>query len=166
MNRFQKLLAASCLILLVVAGSVVMANAQNQRRLQQARPGAARFGGMFRPGMFVAGLDLTDQQKEQVKAILANHKDDIKAAVQGDVQARKAVREALMGGADEAALKAAYDQASAAGWQTLLLRSKINAEIKPILTPEQQAKLQQRLQNLKKIGVKRLAARTAKRLSL
>jgi len=116
--------------------------------------------------MFLAGLDLTDQQKEQIKTVLSNHKSDIKTVVQDNIKARKDLRQALAQGADQASLKAAYDQVSAAGWNALLLRNNIGAEIKPILTAEQQAKIQKRLENINKIGQLMLANRLKRKLGI
>jgi Spy/CpxP family protein refolding chaperone len=165
MRRYQKALIAGSLIVLAALGSAMAANAQNLRRAQQARLGAAALGGMFTHGAFVAGLNLTNGQKEQVKAILAQHKEEIKAIVQETAQARKNLREALAGGVDQVALKVAYDQVSAAGWQALSLRNQIMTEIKPVLTAEQLAKLQKRLQNIKKAGLQKLAARKINRIA-
>ena len=149
MRRYQKVLAAIGLAILLIVSAVAVANAQNPKRLGQ---GGAAAKGIFNVRMFLRGLNLTDQQKEQVKNILSNHKPDMKAVAQESLQARRGLREALAGGADQAALKAAYDKVSTAGWNALMLRKQIGSEIKQILTPEQLELLQKRQQNLKKLG--------------
>jgi Spy/CpxP family protein refolding chaperone len=164
MKRYTKALWAGSLAVLLIVGAVAVGNGQNLRRLQQERGGAAALRGMFGARMFLAGLDLTDPQKEQVKTIFANHKADIKAVVQDTIQARKGLREALAAGADSVALKTAYDKVSDAGWKALQLLTQIGAEIKPILTAEQQAKLQKRLQNMKKLGMQMIEKRRNKKV--
>jgi Spy/CpxP family protein refolding chaperone len=163
MKRNAKAMWVGSLAVLLIAGAVVLAHGQNPGRLQQ-RPGAgAAMRGMFRARMFLAGLDLTDQQKEQVKTIFANHKDAIRSAVQGSIQARKGLREAIAANSGQDALKAAYDKVSDAGWNALQLRTQIGAEIRQILTPAQQAKLQKRLQNMNRFGLQPRAKRIAKK---
>jgi protein CpxP len=149
MRGYQKALVAISLAALLTVSAVAVANAQNLKQLGQ---GGMATKGTFHVRMFLRGLNLTDQQKEQVKNILSNHKPDMKAVAQESLQARRGLREALAGGADQAALKAAYDKVSTAGWNALILREQIGSEIKQILTPEQQELLKKRQQNLKKLG--------------
>jgi len=161
MRRYQKALAAISLAVLLTVSAVAVANAQNLKRLGQ---GGAAAKGMFNARMFLRGLNLTDQQKEQVKNILSNHKPEMKAVAQESLQARRGLREALAGEADQAALKAAYDKVSTAGWNALMLRNQIGSELRQILTPEQQELLQKRQQNLKKLGQKINQNRRIKKL--
>jgi Spy/CpxP family protein refolding chaperone len=163
MRGHQKALTAISLAALLIGSAVAVANAQNLKRFGQGGAAAAS-KGKFNARMLLRGLNLTDQQKEQAKNILSDHKADIKAVAQESLQARKSLREALAGGADQSALKAAYDKASAAGWNALMLRNQIGSEIKQILTPEQQELLQKRQQNLKKLGQKIIANRRIKKL--
>jgi periplasmic protein CpxP/Spy len=164
MKRYLKVSLAVSLVVLLLVSAVAVANAQNAKRLQQNRRQAAALKGMSRAGLLLGGLDLTDQQKEQVKGILATHKTEIKTAVQENVKARKGLREALASGADQTVLRAAYDQVSGAGWNTLRLRSQIGSEVKQVLTPEQQERLQKRLQNINKLGMQLLQNRRIKKL--
>jgi len=163
MRGYQKALAAISLVAVLIVGVVAVANAQNLKRLGQGGAAAAS-KGKFNARMLLRGLNLTDEQKEQVKNILSNHKPDIKAAAQESLQSRKGLREALAGGADQDALKAAYDKVSSAGWNALMLRNQIGSEIKQILTPEQQERLQKRQENLKKLGQKVIENRRIKKL--
>ncbi len=160
MRKNQKVFWAGLLAVFLLAGAVAVVNAQNVKRPQK---GGAAFALR---GMFLAGLDLTDQQKEQIKTILSNHKSDIRTVAQGNLKARKDLRQAMAEGADQASLKAAYDEVSAAGWNALLLRKNIGAEIRPILTAEQQAKLQKRLENINKIGQLMLEKRLKRKLGI
>jgi periplasmic protein CpxP/Spy len=154
MRRTRKIFWAGSLAVLLALSAVAAAKAQNPKRLQQA----GLVAGIR--GMFLQGLDLTDQQKEQIRTILTNHKSDIQSVAQESLKAQKGLREALAAGADDATLKYAYDKVSAAGWDALLLRKNIGAEIKPVLTPEQLAKLQKRLANMGKFAQKQLAKRS------
>jgi Spy/CpxP family protein refolding chaperone len=163
MKRHANALWVGSLAVLLIAGGIVLAHGQNPRRLQQGPGAGPAMQGMFRARMFLAGLDLTDQQKEQVKTIFADHKDEIKSVVQDTVQARKGLRAAIAANSGQDALKAAYGEVSDAGWNALQLRTKIGAEIKQILTPDQQAKLQKRLQNMNRFGFQLRAKRLAKK---
>jgi periplasmic protein CpxP/Spy len=162
MKRYLKVPLGVSLVAILLVGAVTVASAQNAKRLQQNRGQAAAGMGMFRASLLLGGLDLTDQQKEQVKGILSNHNAEIKTVVQENLKARKGLREALASGIDPAALKGAYDQASSAGWDTLNLRIKIMSEIKSVLTPEQQQRLQKRMQNINKLGTRLLQSRIKK----
>ena len=161
MRRYQKARAAISLAVLLTVSAVAIANAQNPKQLGQ---GGAAAKGIFNVRVFLRGLNLTDPQKEQVKNILANHQADIKTVVQETMQARRGLRAALAGSADQGALKTAYDSVSSAGWHALLLRNQILSEIKQILTPEQLEILQKRQQNLNKLGQEILENRRIKKL--
>ncbi len=140
MKRYA--LAATVLVL-SLAGAAA-ADAQNRRGILQQRAFAS-----LRPGALVAGLNLTEQQREQVRSILAGHKDEMRTLAQEAREAQKAFREALAAGTDPAASKPAYDRAAEARWNMLLLRHRIASEIKQILTPEQQEKLEKRIRRIR-----------------
>lgn len=145
MKRHQKAMVALGAVILLVVSVVAVANAQNARRnLQVQRQGAKQKVMLgFRAGL--GGLDLTQQQKDQVKTILAGHKPDIQTVARQHVQDRLALRNAIAGGATDSALKAAFDQVKEDEWSAVTLRTKMTAEIKLVLTPDQQARLQQRI---------------------
>jgi Spy/CpxP family protein refolding chaperone len=143
-------MVAMVAIIVLVVSIVAVANAQNPRRnllvqKQAAKQQAAKQKVMLRLRGILGGLDLTQQQKDQVKTILAGHKSDIQTVARQSVQDRLALRSAVVGGTTDDALKAAFDKVKEDEWNALTLRSRITAEIKPILTPEQQAHLQQRI---------------------
>jgi Spy/CpxP family protein refolding chaperone len=90
----------------------------------------------------MATLDLTDAQKDKVKAIFASHKDEGMAF---RTQA-KANREALTAAAsaakpDAAAVGAAFLKVRADGEAARAKMKAVRAEIDTVLTPEQRAKL-------------------------
>ncbi len=124
---------------LILAGALAASAA-----LAQAGP-----GGPGRPGKFahairaaMATLDLTDAQKEQVKAIFASHKEDGMAFR----EQAKADREALKVAAsaakpDPATVGAAFLKVRADGEAVKAKMKAVHAEINAVLTPEQRAKL-------------------------
>jgi Spy/CpxP family protein refolding chaperone len=146
MKRHRKAMVAMVAVVLLVVSVVAAANAQNARRNLQIQRQGAKQKVMLRLRAFLGGLDLTQQQKDQVKTILAGHKSDIQAVARQNVQDRLALRNAIVGGAtDDSALKAAFDRVKDDEWNAVTLRTKMTAEIKQILTPDQQARLQQRI---------------------
>jgi Spy/CpxP family protein refolding chaperone len=147
MKRYLKALLALGAAMLLIATVVAVANAQDAKLGQKAAQKRV-LRSLIRPGAALRGLDLTQQQKDQIKAILASNKDAIKAAVTDSVKARLLMNRALASGASDQDLKAAFDNAANAQWNELQLRSKMIAGIKPILTPDQLARLQQRLQKV------------------
>jgi Spy/CpxP family protein refolding chaperone len=149
MKRHRNAMVAIVAIVLLVVSAVAVANAQNARRNLLVQKQGARQKAMMRLRAFLGGLDLTQQQKDQVKTILAGHKSDIQTIARQTVQDRLSLRSAIVAGAtDDGPLKAAFDKVTTDQWSALTLRSKITAEIKRILTPDQQALLQQRIGKL------------------
>jgi len=149
MRRYWKTILAAGAAMLLLATVAGVARAQNVRRVARARAGAA---DILRPAMWLRGLDLTAEQKDQIKTIIASRKDQIKTVRQANAEARRALRTARVEGADLGTLKTAYDRVSSAGWDALVLRNTIGSEIKGVLTPDQQAKLQKRLKFLETTG--------------
>ena len=116
-------------------------------------PGGGPFG-MFGPGL--RGLDLTDAQREQVKAIMESHRDEQKAAGDKMMAARKALHEAIAAETfNEAAIRAAAGEVGAAEADAAVLQAKIHGEVFAILTPEQVKKakeLRSEMENRMKEG--------------
>jgi Spy/CpxP family protein refolding chaperone len=99
-------------------------------------PGPA---GMIR--LHLGPLNLTDQQREQVRSILANHKADFQGLNQRAEPARKAMDEAIVAG-DEAAIRQRGAELGAIQTDRALLAARVRAEVFKVLTPEQQQKAQ------------------------
>ena len=126
----KKLLGAAALL---VAGALAAGTA-----FAQDQPG--RFARGIRAAM--ATLDLTDAQKDKVKAIFASHKDEGMAF---HAQA-KANRDALKAAAsaanpDPAAVGAAFLKVRTDGQAAAAKMKAVRTEIDAVLTPEQRAKL-------------------------
>lgn len=93
---------------------------------------------------FRADLNITDEQRSQIRAIVATHRDEIKPVVSAVVEKRKAIRQAVMANpADEAAIRTASDNLAKVVGDAAVLASKVIAEIRPILTEEQIKKVQE-----------------------
>jgi Spy/CpxP family protein refolding chaperone len=130
-NPFQKKLFGAAALL--VAGALAAGTAL-------AQPAPGRIARGIRAAM--ATLDLTDAQKEKVKAIFASHKDQ---AVAFRTQA-KANREALRATAsaadpDPAAVGAAFLKVRADARALKAQLDGVHTEINGVLTPEQKARL-------------------------
>jgi Spy/CpxP family protein refolding chaperone len=123
--------AGATALALVLAGGVALAGNQG---------GGGHFGRGIRAAM--ATLDLSDAQKEKVRAIFASHKDEGMAF---HAQA-KADREALRAAAsaanpDPAAVGTAFLKVRADGQAAAAKMKAVRTEIDTVLTPEQKAKL-------------------------
>jgi len=144
MRKYTKAIWVAGIVAVLIGTMAVGINAQNGRFIRQRK--ALRQNALLRPQAWAAGLNLSQDQKEQLKSILAGHREELKNIAVQTAQARKELATALAQGADPQALKAAYDKVSSAGFERVLLRSKISAEVKSILTPEQLQQLEKRQQ--------------------
>ncbi len=110
---------------------------QGQRPL--ARFMRARFGSF----MALRGeLNLTDDQKTQVRQIVKSHRVEIVPAARDVVTKGRALRQAVVADKpDEAAIRAAADALGKSIGDAAVIASKVKGEIKAVLTPEQQERL-------------------------
>jgi Spy/CpxP family protein refolding chaperone len=89
-------------------------------------------------GMMFQQLNLTDQQQEQVKAVMDKHQSEMQGFNEKIDAARKAVHEAVHTDTfNETAIRDAHKTLATEMENMAVLRGKIFAEIRPILTPEQ-----------------------------
>ena len=158
MKRLTLGLGAGVLSLTAVAGAFV--HAQDQDRPDRAgRPGRfggpgapGRFGGPGGPGgpmgmlpMLGRQLDLTDAQKDQIKAIADSHKEDWKALGDRARAAHMALNQAVMAETvDEALIRQKSAEAAAVDADLAVARARTHAEVFQILTAEQKAQLKER----------------------
>ena len=120
---------------LIVAGALAAGTA-----LAQAHPAPGRFARGIRAAM--ATLDLTDDQKDKVKAIFVSHKDEgtaFHAQAKADREALKTAASAAK--PDPAAVGAAFLKVRANAEAAKAKMTAVRAEIDAVLTPEQRAKL-------------------------
>lgn len=152
--RHKKLFWVACIVLILVGTMAAAAGAQNR---QLARKRQVTRNALLSKAMF-AGLNLSQEQKDQLKGILAGHKEEIQALAKKTAAARRELAAAIAGGADPETQRNAYDKTARAGWDRLQLRLTIRAEVKNILTPEQLQKMEKRKQvrqNLLKRAIKK-----------
>jgi Spy/CpxP family protein refolding chaperone len=109
-------------------------------------------------GMMLArvlrSLDLTDEQKEQVKGILEAAKDKTQAAREALADATKRLHTAVTEGADEAAIREAAANLGKAIGDQAVLRASTMASIKEVLTDEQREQLEKMKERVEKFGEK------------
>ena len=96
----------------------------------------------FGPGF--RELDLTDDQKAQLKTIADSHRDDFEAAGQKVRAARDGMRALVEADSiDESAIRAKSAEIAAAEADVMILNAKVRQESMQVLTSEQQAKLKE-----------------------
>jgi len=101
-------------------------------------------GPLGMAGLPLRELDLTDAQREQVRAAVESHRDEQKAIGDRMQAARKALHEAIAADTfNEDAIRAAAAQIGAVEADAAVLQAKIRAEIFALLTPEQVQKAKQ-----------------------
>jgi periplasmic protein CpxP/Spy len=145
LTRTTKILTAALAIITLGLGGIAMA----QDGGGGGRRGHGGPGGFFRggpggpggPGFPLRQLDLTDAQREQVKAIFDSHKDEFQAIGERMKTARQAQQAAIeTQPLDEAAIRAKSTDLAAVAADAAVLRAKVHAAVFQVLTPEQQEK--------------------------
>lgn len=121
-------LVAGLLLVAAIAGVAVQA---------QAQPGT-RFGRGF------LGLDppeLRDAQREQIRGVMAQHREEIRALIERVGQARKVMQASAQNGQVNEAEAAEFGNASAA---LALVEARVRSQVLELLTPEQRFEVQTR----------------------
>jgi periplasmic protein CpxP/Spy len=119
----------------------------------QGPPPAGRMGGrgpggrgMGRGGpMDMAGIDprdLTDAQREQVKAIRDRHADEMRPVMDRVQKARQALANAVLSGVGD--IRGLALEVGAAEGEAAFQNAQIETEVLGVLTPEQKQKIQDR----------------------
>jgi protein CpxP len=149
---------------LLVAGTAVLSAQQGPPMgPPEGRPGRGPMGMRGGPGgplgpfgVALRQLDLTEAQRDQVKAIMESHKEQMQATGEKVREARKAVEAAIAAETvDEAAIRNAHAQLAQAMADGAVLRANVRHEVMQILTPEQKAKAAE----LKQVREQRLKLR-------
>jgi Spy/CpxP family protein refolding chaperone len=150
-TRFKSTFAAAAAALtLAGAAPVALAAAQDQAQPQQQRqrrggPGLDGPRGMRGGiGPEFRALDLTDDQRAQLRKIREARQPEFKAAGEKLHAAREGMR-ALVGAdsINESAIRAKSQEVAAAEAEMAILNARVRAESLQILTSEQQAKLKE-----------------------
>lgn len=86
-----------------------------------------------------AQLGITDEQREEIRAVVLEYKDDLVPAIKEVVLRRQALREAVLADeADPETIRAAAEEVGYALGEAGVVISDIAAEVRPILTEDQQ----------------------------
>ncbi len=145
---------ALVMVAVVVTVPAVMGQSSDETGQKTWRRGArSHFSKRGPRGMsarMFRGLDLTDEQKSQIKQIHESHSESIKTIRQQISAERQSLRQAQQGGAfDEAAVS--QKLAALAPLQAKLMgeRFRIHQEMLSVLTPDQKAKFDQMREQMK-----------------
>jgi protein CpxP len=156
-TRIKTMIAAGAAAVML-AGAAPLVVAQDQPQQRQGRgpggPGGERGprGGMRGPGGFggpeFRNLDLSDDQKAQLKKIRDARQAEFKAAFDKLRTSRQGMRAQLEADAiNEGAIRAKSQEVAAAEADLAILNAKLRKESMQILTAEQLAKLKERRDN-------------------
>ena len=145
-TRFKTSLAAGVAALMLAGAAPSLAQDQPQPQRQRAGspgvdgPRGMRGGG----GPEFRFLDLTDDQRAQLRKIREARQSEFKAAGEKLRAAREGMR-ALMNAdsINESAIRSKSQEVAAAEAEMAILNAKVRAESLQILTSEQQAKLKE-----------------------
>src|SRR5688572_18434410 len=142
-TRLKTTIAAGAAALML-AGAAPLLLAQDQPPQQQQRRGGPGFDGprgMRGGGMEFRGLDLTDDQRAQLRKIREARQPEFKAAGEKLHAAREGMRALIEADSiNESAIRGKSQEVAAAEAEVAILNAKVRAESMQILTSEQQAK--------------------------
>ena len=148
-TRFKTTIAAGAAALML-AGAAPLLLAQDQPQQPQQRqrrggPGVDGPRGMRGgPGMEFRGLDLTDDQRAQLRKIREARQSEFKAAGEKLRTAREGMRALIEADSiNESAIRSKSQEVAAAEADVAILNAKVRAESMQILTTEQQGKLKE-----------------------
>lgn len=118
-------------LILVLAGSLLGAGVMHARAAERGRL-AERFDA----------LGVTAEQQMELRAVLKKHLPEIEPLVRRSVAERRALRDRIRAEPlDEAAIRAQAARLAAVEADLAVARAKVAAEVRPLLTSEQHAKL-------------------------
>jgi periplasmic protein CpxP/Spy len=143
LTRTTKLLTAALAVITLGLGGIAMAQTDGGGGRRGGHGFGRGFGpgGPGGPGFPLRQLDLTDAQRDQVKAIFDQHKDEFQAIGERLKTARQTQVAAIeTQPVDEAAIRAKSADLGAVEADAAVLRAKVHAAVFQVLTPEQQEK--------------------------
>jgi Spy/CpxP family protein refolding chaperone len=151
MNATWKRIALGTAAALVALGAGVFVHAQDQNTNQpprsfMGRGGPGRVGGPGGPmgmlPMLGRELNLTDAQRDQIKAIADSHKTEWQALAQRERTARMALNGVITADTiDEAAIRQKSSEVAAVEADLAVARAHAHAEVVQVLTADQRAAL-------------------------
>jgi protein CpxP len=148
-TRFKSTIAAGvAAVMLAGAAPLLLAQDQPQQPQQRQRRGGPGVDGprgmRGGPGMEFRGLDLTDDQRAQLRKIREARQSEFKAAGEKLRAAREGMRALIEADSiNESAIRSKSQEVAAAEAEVAILNAKVRAESMQILTSEQQAKLKE-----------------------
>ena len=153
-TRFKTTLAAGIAVLTLAAGApLLMAQDQPPQQRHGRGPGGPGGPGMRGPGgpggpmgfgPEFRNLDLSDDQRAQLKKIAEARRSDFEAAGQKVRAAREGMRALVEADSiNESAIRAKSVEIAAAEADVMILSAKVRQESLQVLTSEQQAKLKE-----------------------
>jgi protein CpxP len=122
-------------------------------------PGVGRRGGPGGPGgamdvlgpMIAARLNLSDAQKDQVKAVVDAHRDELRTLGDRAMETQQSLQAAVTADVvDEGLIRSRAAERGAVEADIAVVRARIHAEVFRILTPEQQAQAKELQANMQK----------------
>jgi Spy/CpxP family protein refolding chaperone len=116
---------------------------------------------MFGHGLMLGGLNLTQDQKDQVKKVIDANRPQMRSVFKENAEARLALHQAIVNGADQATISNLFQGVSKAEWDGVVLKQTLWTSIKPILTAEQLNQLQQNMNQRRQDLQNRLDKKTA-----
>jgi periplasmic protein CpxP/Spy len=122
-------------------------------------------GGMMDPGAGGFGLplrqlDLTDQQRTQVRTIMEVHAQEFRAIGDRMREAHRALHQVVTAGTvDEGAIRMASAQLAEVQADGAVLRARVHSEVFNVLTPEQRQRAEQLRQQFEQRREQRLEQR-------
>jgi protein CpxP len=134
MQSMKVLVAAAALVATVGAGAAVAQPGWDGGRGHHGR-------GMREGGVPFAQLNLSDDQRQEIRRIMEQHRTERQAVSNKLREARKAQADAVNTiPVDESAIRARSAELATAETEAALLRARMHSEIYNVLTPDQQAK--------------------------
>jgi protein CpxP len=145
----KRILTGVIAVVLAVAGTFAAGSVVQAQRARGGFGGPGGFGGFGGFGHrqalgMLRQLDLTDQQRQQVRTIMQNHKSDfqqVRERIHTAMEAQHAAASATP--PDEATIRAKATEVGAAEGDLAVLLARVRTEVFQILTPEQQTKAQE-----------------------
>jgi len=173
-KRFSAAVFAASLIMLLGGGIVSNVSADDetgQRQIEQRHGKYEKFGkdhefdrhDRGQALHIFKGLNLTQDQKDQMKNLMKGHRKEFMENRIAVLQARQNLMAATTGGAfDQSAVQKASGDMAAAQEKMNILHAKVFSEVMSILTPDQQTVVQGRLAKAKLSTQKNIATLQSK----
>src|SRR5215213_4303595 len=142
MERMKRTIWSSIVVLAVAGAAAIPAIAQPP----QGRGGPGR-GGPGGPAPILRGLNLTDAQREQVRGLTEERRNDANSPGRKVAELERQLRAAVFADApDQQKIEQLKSEVSAAAAEALTARVELEGRIAQILTPEQRAQARQALE--------------------